>query len=694
MQCRRVRPCVLACLCAGTMAVLGCNGGHDASNQMVRSVQDMVITGSVGDGPVVDATIEVVAADGATVAQAVGSSTATYHALVPAKTLYPIRLRAIGGIDLVTQRAPDFVLETLITRPDQTVANLSPFSTLVSRVASCATTRPNQAKLAQVWERVMLEFGMGYDVERFGHPSWTRMESANTAPFVLASEAFGESIRRTQKALANSPGVFDGDSLLAALACDFAPDGLLDGNGDGSSRRITATFHAASAGVLVETMTRRLRVDELDATARLDASIQQTRSDAGSVLDVELSPLLIRQTRDRLAALLRRAPDDVVARLLRLLDQTPAADLPAVIAASMSGADEEVFASTARALAMADDRALDVVLVNESVVRPVLSIAAAPANIGAGETARLSWAAVEAKTCWASGAWEGEQPLTGTRTTSPLTTSARYALTCTGLGGTVSHEVSVAVAGALPPAVPRVLLSATPGTVAPGESTTLAWSASGATECNAGGDWSGSRPPEGRAVVGPLDTVKSYSLSCTGPGGTSNDIVGVMVREAPVPVAVTTSIQASPAWIARGASTNLSWSSNGATQCTGSGAWSGDRPTAGTAAVAPSALDNTFIISCTGPGGTAVSSATVSLRAARLSWRALDEQLPARDVIGFRVFHGTTPGVYGPPTAVSDPSVRQLEMDLSPGTHYFAVGSLNSSGTIEALSNEVSKTVE
>ena len=469
MQYRWVRSCVLACLSAATLSILGCNGGSEPSNEVVRSEQDVVITGSVGDGPVVNATIDVVDANGATVSQALAGSGATFHALVPANTSYPVTLRAVGGTDLVTQRAPDFVLETVLMRPDQTVANLSPFSTLVSKVASCAVIPPKHAKLTQLWDQVMVDLGMGYDVERFGHPSWTPMDSKNAAPFVLASEALGESVRRTRQALADTSDAVDADAVIAALGCDLAADSALDGNGDGSSRRISATFLAASAGVLVETVTRRLRVDESDATQRLDSAIRQVRPEAGSVLDVEANPLVMQQTRDRLTSLLGRVPGDLIPRLMRLFDQTPTAELRSVIAASVSDVDGAALAGSVRAVATADPYSIDAVLTSfaaPGAVAPAVSLAAAPAEIGAGQTTRLSWAAVDANACWASGAWTGERPLEGTYTTSPLALATRYGLTCTGSGGTASEEVSVVVPGVPTPATPRVELSATPATVA------------------------------------------------------------------------------------------------------------------------------------------------------------------------------------------------------------------------------------
>jgi hypothetical protein len=701
MQYRWVRAGVLVCLCAGTIAMAGCNGGRDSSTDIVRNTQDVVITGFIVDGPVVGTTIDVISNDGATVSQALGGATATFSALVPANTVYPVRLRVSGGTDLVTGRAPDFVLEALISRPDQIVANLSPFSTLVTRISGCADARINQAVYLRIWDQVMSEFGMGYDEARFGHPAWTLMQANNVSAFALASEVLGETVRRTQRALTGTSATIDDDAVITAVACDFARDQVLDGAGDGASARISATFHAAAAGVLMETLTKRLQVGGADAMSRLDESLRQGLPGAGSVFDVEVNPILVRQTRDQLASLLGQIPGDVVARLLRMLDQTSLANLSEVVAAGLTQTDVDAFARVADTVAVADDLAIKTVL--DGAIRvanasqPVIALSASPSDVQPGEVARLSWAAAQAQTCWASGAWTGERVLQGTHITSPLTSPARYALTCTGLGGTVSEEVGVAVEGATPAAAPRVDLRAVPSTIEPGASATLAWTSTGATECSAGGDWSGARLPQGSLLVGPLDRIRSYSITCTGPGGSGGDVVGVTVRptsSVPPPVAVTTSINATPGWIAPGGSTTLSWTTSGATACTASGAWTGSRAPNGSATVASISRDSTFTMSCSGPGGNAVASTAVSTRVARLSWRAADATDPAVTVAGFRLFHGTAPGVYGPPITVSDPAVRQFELELTPGTHYFALAGLLPGGGVGALSNEVSKTVE
>ena len=706
MQYRWVRLGVLACLSVGIPGLIGCSSeGEAAFAEALRNVQGVMITGSVGDGPVVGATVEVVSADGVVVSQATGGSTASFRVLVPANTRYPIRLRAVGGIDLVSLRTPDFTLETLIATPAQIVANLSPFSTLVARTFECGNLARDDASVGQMWDQVMVEFGMGYETERFGHPSWTKMGPRNQAPFVLASEALGEAIRRTRAALgagAAAGGTVDDDAVVSALACDVSADGTLDGVGEGASRRTTATFRGAAAGVLLETVARQLRVDGQNAMPRLDQAIQRTSAGAGSVLAVQANPALVGQTRRQLVILLGQVPGDVVARFLRLLDETALASLSEVVAANLRAGDVAVLAQGVADIARADDASIDAMLDDSNRIsnspQPVVSFAATPAGVRPGETARLSWAAEQAETCWAAGGWTGEQPLAGTHVTARLTTPERYEIICTGMGGTVRRAATVAIAGSTPHSPPLVDLTAVPATVTAGGSVTLTWMTNGAAECSAAGGWSGIKSVQGSTRVGPLDAGRSYALICTGPGGTGGDTISVVVQPlapASSPSApITASLRASPAWVAPGGSTSLMWSSTGATGCGAAGDWSGSKPVNGSADTGPISVDSTFTINCIGRGGNAVASTTVSMRVARLSWQPPDGGGSASSVSGFKIYSGTLPGIYGPPIIVADPAARSFEITLGPGTHYFALGVMDADGGEVALSNEVSKIIE
>ncbi|HEX5395377.1 MAG TPA: dockerin type I domain-containing protein [Candidatus Saccharimonadales bacterium] len=76
----------------------------------------------------------------------------------------------------------------------------------------------------------------------------------------------------------------------------------------------------------------------------------------------------------------------------------------------------------------------------------------------------------------------------------------------------------------------------------------------------------------------------------------------------------TVSLSANPTTITSGSSSSLSWSSTNATSCTASGAWTGSKATSGTQSVTPTAT-STYTLSCTGAGGTANKSVTVTVGA-------------------------------------------------------------------------------
>ncbi|MFH1812511.1 MAG: kelch repeat-containing protein [Pseudomonadota bacterium] len=74
-------------------------------------------------------------------------------------------------------------------------------------------------------------------------------------------------------------------------------------------------------------------------------------------------------------------------------------------------------------------------------------------------------------------------------------------------------------------------------------------------------------------------------------------------------------LAANPSSVARGGSSELSWSSQHATGCTAAGAWSGSRPTSGSETVGPLDATSSFQLSCTGSAGTGGASITVEVPA-------------------------------------------------------------------------------
>ena len=161
-----------------------------------------------------------------------------------------------------------------------------------------------------------------------------------------------------------------------------------------------------------------------------------------------------------------------------------------------------------------------------------------------------------------------------------------------------------------PPPAPAVAIAANPAAVQLGAGSVLAWSSTNALTCSATGSWTGAKATSGTESVTPSAAgTASYTLTCTGAGGSANSVATVTVS-VPLPTAVLTS--ASSTAIA-GNSTTLTWSSTDATGCTASGAWNGAKSASGTETVTLAAVGSAnFTLTCTGPGGDVVASATVN----------------------------------------------------------------------------------
>jgi hypothetical protein len=87
----------------------------------------------------------------------------------------------------------------------------------------------------------------------------------------------------------------------------------------------------------------------------------------------------------------------------------------------------------------------------------------------------------------------------------------------------------------------------------------------------------------------------------------------------------------------------------------------------------------------TGSGGGATATAT---GVAKLSWNPPQSGA----AIGFKVYYGTSPGTYSSSVNVGMTSSYTVN-GLAPGTYYFVVTAVDSSGNESGYSNEASKTI-
>lgn len=168
-----------------------------------------------------------------------------------------------------------------------------------------------------------------------------------------------------------------------------------------------------------------------------------------------------------------------------------------------------------------------------------------------------------------------------------------------------------------------------PQSVPTGTPAALSWAVQGAESCAASGDssngkWTGTQSTSGTVEVGPYSTPGNYTyvLTCTSSSG------GVLSQTATLNVgnpSTTTgvSLRSSSSTAKPGETVSLSWTTTGnPTACTASSnpavsGWSGSMPTTspaqGTWLTLPNAGSYVFTLSCSGPGGTAVSNYPVTV---------------------------------------------------------------------------------
>jgi hypothetical protein len=289
--------------------LVACGGGGDSASVTESAspeVNDVVLTGSVGDGPVTGATVEVWSSDGHLIETVQSDNTATFSSQVRVwRSSYPLLLKVRGGVDLVSGNAPDFEMVSVkLDRYTQAV-NINPFSTLIVKIAQSLPGSINEDNLRAAKNIVTGNLGFGLDLNMIADPISSPITDANIANLMKSSEAMGEMIRRTRDLIATTGMKTSGDVVLAAIAADLQ-DGSLDGKGaSGTDPRITAVAQVVSGQVLVEALANYLKVGGIVSTAVIDQAIKTTRSESTSVAlteSVRITDGMLQQTHTALAA--------------------------------------------------------------------------------------------------------------------------------------------------------------------------------------------------------------------------------------------------------------------------------------------------------------------------------------------------------------------------------------------------------
>ena len=247
-----------------------------------------------------------------------------------------------------------------------------------------------------------------------------------------------------------------------------------------------------------------------------------------------------------------------------------------------------------------------------------------PITIPYNTYAVLSWTSSNANYCYASGDWSGTKSISGSESTGNLTSSKTYTLTCYGLAGFTSDNVTVYVTS---PTF-SVSLSASPSSgCTPLSNVSLTALVSGDAvgnityffDCTSDGIWE-------KIYTTSLTSYTASNLCYFSfPGDyfakvrvergdqlTENTaLVRVYNCNSLPEVDIKANGSDGSITIPYGGSVTLSWSSVNANYCTASGNWLGSKSLSGSQTIINLTSSKTYTITCSGSGGTDSDSVTV-----------------------------------------------------------------------------------
>jgi len=152
---------------------------------------------------------------------------------------------------------------------------------------------------------------------------------------------------------------------------------------------------------------------------------------------------------------------------------------------------------------------------------PTVNLQSDPTIIQLGESSTLTWTSTDADSCSIDNGI-GSLDTSGSLEISPTETTV-YTITGTGPGGTATASATVTVNHPLP----TVNIFAIPGSIMPGESTTLSWTTEYADSISID-NGIGPVATSGSLELSPTETT-TYAITATGPGGAASSSATVTV---------------------------------------------------------------------------------------------------------------------------------------------------------------------
>ena len=239
----------------------------------------------------------------------------------------------------------------------------------------------------------------------------------------------------------------------------------------------------------------------------------------------------------------------------------------------------------------------------------IATFVASPTAITAGTSTTLSWTTSGATSISVSPGSFSSTSADGSMVISP-TANTTYTLTATNSTGTTTATTAVTVTQ---PSLPTIAsFTANPTGIALGGISALSWNTSGATTITITPGTFASTPASGTTNVSPEATT-TYVLTATNAAGSVTATANVTVQAATLPVI--SSFAANPASITSGSSTQLIWSTTGATGVAITPGTFTSSSASGSTTVSPTAT-TTYTLTASNAAGSNTATTQVTVSAA------------------------------------------------------------------------------
>ena len=738
---------------SAALVLTGCLMDDEEAATDAETVTDNEISGSVGDGPVVGTAMRVVASNGALLAEFESDASANYNVTVRTKGKdYPLLVDARNGVDIVTTLAPDFVLLSAVREPGKkTVANVNPFSTLAVEAARDLPEGLSKQGLAIAEDRVVATLGVGLATLAASGPVSTPVDAGNIAELVRASEEVGEIIRRVRDLQLAFGRPATGDSVLQAIASDSI-DGVIDGRGGSrANARVAALTSIVAVQVLLESMQNELHVNGGNASAALASAIARVGG-AGvdpALEDLVVTPATLAMVDVGLDAILAVVDDPDVAGIAEAVAGLQGGMDAVFIGSLVPGNYRVTLENALMTIAGSGDATMDTI---NDVVRsggteppPVNeppTISGTPGtNVEEGSSYAFTPAANDPNgdvltfSIGGQPGWANFDTATGALTGTPASgdagTYAGIVISVTDGEFTASlpaFTITVTAPEPPPPANEPPTISGSPATsVEEGQAYSFTPTASDPNDDvltfsiagqpgwadfdTANGTLSGT-PASGDAgtYLGIVISVTDGEFTASLPAFT----ITVTAPEPPPPANEPPTISGTPGTEVNANSaysfTPSASDPEGDTltfSISGQPGWATFNAATGTLSGTPGDADvgvyENIVISVSDGEFTAslpafsITVNAISLGSVTLTWTPPtenDDGTPLTDLAGYKLYWGTTPGVYTDSVTLDNPGLTSYVVEgLAPGTYEFVATSYNASGVESVYSNPATKTV-